>query len=301
MLRDYPTKSVPKGEILKCPVACCGDKDFKDFGFTQNRSLNRLIEAYLYINDIEDKSTKASCLARLLSFLKIIDSEFELKDEHGLHESTKKDLLSNCQELLIYTAEHYLIFKNIIKALSKEYPLIAFDICTELNTEFRRNRCFVEIIKSNIQSPIEKIDFQIIKRCLEKISEKTLFDDCLYKIIQRIFFEETFSEELSKIALQFIEYIDEVNDLEIKCRIYCVIYPKTENIVFKNLKKENILSKVKEFWSIYDKGWQQIDLGFELSSLLAKHNPDFSIELMQETNELRKSIILSTRNSEFTY
>ena len=102
--------------------------------FDQDKVRNRMVELYYEIEAIEDIGLKALCLSRVLVDLNHIDKEMVLEEQEQFHCLIAEELEKTLDMLLMVSAEHFLVAKNIIESLAKDKFHIAFNLIERMNT-----------------------------------------------------------------------------------------------------------------------------------------------------------------------
>jgi hypothetical protein len=260
-------------------------------------SNNRILENYLYfINDLDDLSLKATCIARILVSLERVDPDGELESQDQFHSLVSSDFDATVSELRITTAEHYLVFSTIINALAKRKPNKAYSIAEQLNLESRRNHSYYDIIASHIDQPYENWDFESLRRILSSLSDVEFRDDALLIIFARLAnCSEEIAKELINEILPIINITDEVETAPVKCNILGLIYTylaKVEDSTFEGLRKM-IRNKISSSWKSIDDGWIKVNFGFRTSESLALISVEDGRKFYLETEALKREIELN--------
>ncbi|MEW5872927.1 MAG: hypothetical protein AB1894_26950 [Chloroflexota bacterium] len=265
-------------------------------------SSNRLVETYLYILQIDDLSTKTSCLARLSSALETIDPDKKFEPKDGIHSLTEEELDKNVAELIGNTAEQYVGMKGIIRAMTKTLPEKALSIALELNGVDRRNYAIRGMLNSVLQLPDEKLELAFIRQCYGLISVKSVQDDAIVEIIARISAIEHLDYNNLNIIKYFLECIPEIMDATKRCNAYTLglnILPKlpAEKSPFS---VSQFIDKLRESWENIDVGWFRVDVGFKIVEALADL-PEKALEFLNQVENYRDNLNLDSDSASFAY
>jgi len=264
--------------------------------------LNKFFEAYLYVDELEDISTKCSCLARIISGLLEVDPGRCFDEEHKLHIALNDDFAELIDDLLNKSADQYIVTKNILRALSNSKTEIAFEIASKLNGEDRRNHAYFDIVMNILDIPDEKLDFISIKSGYENISRKSNRDDLLLLILTRI--NSIGNPEILKngIIVFFINQIYSMLDASGRCNAICVCLDFIDNLGVRNNEviKQNLIIKLKSSWEEIDVEWVKINTGFKIIEAISS-NKSLSHEFLTMTENYRNNILFDTSDIAETY
>ena len=119
---------------------------------------NRLVEVYLSVHQLQDLSTKSSCLARLLSALKVVDSSGEIERKEDLGALSTEELQAAISDLLGDTAEQVDVTRRIIGAPAALDSGRAFAVAENLNTAARREEALLLAIDGALENDSDGID-----------------------------------------------------------------------------------------------------------------------------------------------
>lgn len=264
---------------------------------------NRIIDVYLYINEIDELATKTECLAQLVASLKKIDPEMIFENKDGIHTLAQNDLKSNIEQLLDKTAEHYYATRGVIEALAKTRPEMAFEIAMNLNTEERRDMALIDLIESAIQEQINNCNLNFLKSVLDQIVDIELRDIALLRIIEKLFVASEKIESMITNILPFINLIKEIRDARKRCKACCLAY---SFLVKCNANKYSVLAsqllqQLNEAWQAIDIGWQKVDIGFEIVGYLAACSLETARKYLELTEKYRSENLIDAQTVAWAY
>lgn len=260
-------------------------------------SHNRILENYLYfINDIDDLSLKASCIARIYVALERVDPEQELESQEQFHSLVANDFDKAVATLLSSTGDHYKVSKPIINALAKRKPYRAYDIAKKLNLEARRNHAYYDIINSHIDQPHRRWNYEFLGIVLSEITDIEFRDDSLLNIFARLTVaSEEVAREKIKDILPLVTLTDHIETAPIKCNTLGLIYSflaKVEDNSYNGMK-ELIRNKIRSSWEAIDIGWTKVDFGFRTAETFAPISIDDGRKFYEETEILKRDMDLN--------
>lgn len=268
-----------------------------------NTSIERLINVYLEISDLEDLSLKADCLANFIAFLKHIDPEQKTNEKEELWNLAVADFDDVVDKILSMTGEHYYTMRRVVSHLSRADVQYAARVAEKFNIEFRRDKAFLDIVKAATSIPISEWQFDGIAVVLDNISDIDIKDESIIHIIEHIAVLKQNNEKVAKYLAGLRSETYTIGHSPNACRCLCLLY----NILSEfqtslvDIDLDEILVNLKKRWEGIDITWVRIDVGFRISALLAQSNSSFAIEMSQTTEELRNQTPLNTEPSALTY
>jgi len=259
-------------------------------------SSNRLIDIYLFVSEIKDLSVKTTCLAYLYASLATIDVNVALELSDKLHSLVKDDLDKFVNELLNTTADHYQVAKRIIMALAKNRFGTGYAICKKLNTKDRRDKALRTLIQSSINVKFCKIDTKFLISTLEEIYDNEIRGEVLENLLKRLKRESDYIEDAIKFTLQLINKVRVIGDPVTYCYSICNIYSilskdKTEKY---NTLINSLLEDIKRTWKSIDVGWNKVNLGYKIVTLLANVSSMAAKDFFDMTEKYKNEIVLDS-------
>lgn len=264
---------------------------------------SRLVDVYLYINELGDLATKTACMAKLAASLIDIDPEKQLEPDEGIHSLVREELKSDIEQLLAGTAEHYHATRAIVRVLARVLPSMALKVALDLNTEGRRDLALLELVESSVQVPVSEIDLAFVRESIDRIVDPDLRDETLVKVIERAFAAQENLQVAAQGSLPFITRIKDIQDVTSRCRAYCLAYRLLMRCNFDKYSQlaSNLLRRLKADWQIIDRDWHRVDVGFKIAESLASESLEIGREYLELTDEFRRDVFLDTFTAAWTY
>ena len=265
---------------------------------------NRTIDIYFYINGLQNLEIRTDCMAWLTASLNNIDPNNVLDRKENIHYLLEEELKSNLQQLLSETAYHYQVIENVTKALAKNKFDLVFNLAKNLNTEERRDLAHSKLIECIIRQPLNEIPWENVIKALNEINNNAILCDAITTIFDYIHENDQhqYLEETIKNTMPIICKIDLIFNSELRCKAYCLAFSLVLKIDLKELEglKQNLLSKLKASWNSIDRSWRMVDVGFNITRLLAD-NKDIASDFMKQTKGIieKNSIYNDTAVSTF--
>jgi len=262
----------------------------------------RLEEAYLYISDIKNLETKSICLARLVSALQFIDPERKLEENDGFHSLVETDLDNAVNKLLSESADHYIVTRGIIRALSERRPEKALKIATALNGVKRRNQAILDLITLYLNVPDERLNLLFIKQCFDQLTNPVYQDRAYLEMISRLSdLDALGSEENRKIARFLLENIRVIKNPAIRCNV-CTLALSSLKLFeeHRDLYQNRILELLEASWNQIETQWEKINIGFKIVEAL-KDTPHLAHKFLENVTNFFQTGKLSADSTAKAY
>lgn len=265
---------------------------------------NRVLEIYRYIANIDELTTKSECFALIVSIFDKIDAEGVLEKKERILTVTKKELKSNLEKLLNTTADHYNVTKGIIKALSISKPNIAIEIAQLLNTAMSRDLATLELIKTMIEAPFNKIDFSLILEAINKIEDIDFKDEALIRVIERLSeVTETIDLEVVNKTLPIINSIKKISSAYLRCLACCFAYnflKKKNTDKYKSISL-SLLKQLDHAWEAIGVGWVKVNAGFRIAKSFANTSNETANKYLNLTEQVKDEISIDAEKPTLVY
>ena len=267
--------------------------------YNQDVANDRVIEVFFYVSDITDLGIKVECFAWLLAALPLIDKSNKLAVEL----ETQSALEINIDELLASTADHYQAVERVIVALGKIKTEWIFALARKLNTENRRDRALLELIKIIITVADDELDLVFLIKVIASLKNVFTHDTALVIIMQRLSKVERKEEMLVSSAVPLISMLQDIKDAEQKCEAlsYSYTFLATQNSNLNTDKLNTILILLNQAWESVEVAWRKIDQGFRITKFLSSYSLEEAHKYMDKTQKFREDIILDTEGATSAY
>lgn len=259
----------------------------------------KLIDLFLYITYISDVSTQASCLARYIVALMIIDTNYELERSERLHSIASEQFSSTIENLLKDSAEHLAAVNTVISTLSRHQYDLAINVAQKLNSRYKRDDAYLRIVKSICDEQLNREQISNAIHACQAIRSMRLREIGIHTVIRKVFNEkeppqlsDEIIKELSKQAMN-IELID------LRCRAIGTIYrwlQKEQRANFSSLASE-LKERLEKSWEIIDTAWVKTDVGFELVKILSVPDENLARSLLSKCDTVRRDQVFGVNTS----
>jgi hypothetical protein len=310
---DVAKALVNKFDIVKSLIQAAGPTEeyvwlqllisAAEYKYAKDLATTRFSDIYLLISELNDLTTKTACLARLSSMLKRTDPYKEMEPNTGIHKTSAEDLEAALRKLLNETADHYEAVQPALRALAASAPERALDFANSLNTEPRRDRARIEILKTLLDGEPKAIKPEFIDKILAAIYYATNKDRALLALPTHL----AAKCELVSHLLPALKRWEVASRLLAcpadRCK-FLLSYHKICNAQKPDPDKAYITflhSELKKAWSQVDGNCSQIDLGFHIIAEIGNSSPSLVQDIISEIKQIRTTEVLDNQTVANTY
>jgi hypothetical protein len=269
--------------------------------YNRDAASDRLLDLYIYVDDLTDLSAKLVAFAVLSRMLKLIDENKQFEANIGIHSAVLKGLKTVIDEILTSTADHYKAIRPAIGALARSDKKIALGIIDRLNTIDQREAAFVRFMESvSADAPSEE-NFAALVEAYGKLKTLPMRAKATRSIIGNLLGQKKDMTTFIAKVIALCQWVDDIPDAEEKCQTICMYYEMLHNNAVSKSLLDSLLKKLIEVWNKVDSGWTKIDVGFKIVSVMAKEFPDISRDFLAKTVKAREEIILDSNDMAMSY
>ena len=264
---------------------------------------NRAVDVFLQISELIDLSTKTACIAYFVSSLRELDPEEKMEIKDKLHTMAQQDLDNALQRLLAETADHYHATRNVIKAIAKHDPELAFSFSQKLNTVENRDRSFLSLVTSFSHFPLKESNASTLFKVISAILDPEIKDLAILRLTKNISRTKPQETPSVSILISIFKFIKNVRDTDERCRAYCLILPllKEHSDATCIELSTTILNELRSDWESIDTGWTKVDLGFEIVVSLSEHFRQEAKNYLDLSQTLKEKLVLGSPSTASGY
>lgn len=268
----------------------------------------RVLEVYYSISAITDPELQGTCLALLLSGIEAVDPTGQLKECSAIRAIAEADLESKLALLLRETADHYIVTRNIIRALAQTLPEKSLAIARRLNVAPRRNQAILDCIQEHIKRPAGSIDVDFLLKAVEQIADRGLKDRGLVAIVERLH-DATEADEISSLLLKFIPILaltDTVYDPALAClsmshAAAVLMNEGTRTSAIEPHLRTHLIERVKFVWEHMDDSAAKIDTAFQVAVILADTDREQALAFVSGARSARDQLGVDYSSPAYSY
>ena len=266
---------------------------------------NRLIDVYLSVHQLPDLSTKSSCLARLLSALKVVDTSGEIERKEDLGSLTSDELQTSMTELLKHTAEQVDVTRRIIDALAAVDIGRAFAVADALNTAARREEALLLAIDGALENDADGVDLERVRAACDRLHERESKDHVATTVAEHLARRGSSGQDaIVESGFQiFRELVFSVSDPMERCRVLCLLDALAEKGLYNppDALRVELSKRIDEALAQVEPGWQKIETGFRVARSYAERHRTLATRYLGDAEAERKTTAFSSFSSEWTY
>jgi len=253
----------------------------------------RIYETYLELDNISDLDVRCYCRSRFL----ISYPQIKPEDKVLIAEIESK-LRNEFDELIKNSADQFNITKRILRAITSVNPFLARDFADELNTVINRDKAYFEIISVYIENYFDKLQMDFLEDTINRLSEKEKQDWSIVLILRKLAEKDSLTciPENCRLINDIQQFIDPCD----QCYAYSYIatlYASTNS----NEKLRNILGLLINSWKLIDKLWIQVEVGFNILSIVGMSAPDFSHDFYNQIIQIKAETPLADETIAVVY
>ncbi|HNP17127.1 MAG TPA: hypothetical protein PKL31_01730 [Fulvivirga sp.] len=282
------------------------ESNFTDLGPITNKYIYQLnifhakhslgqIEATDFINaiikeieGIEDVLVKLDSFSEVYAKLIILrGAKFDLKPKINFLHSR---LLTLSSELYKTTASHYKISQTFLSTISNRNPVLALTICSQINTENRRENARLLILDSYLDNNLRHVKIEILKKIEGSLAHQDSKNDLIIRILERYSEAKSLHFKVVQNLLYFINKISFIDNVSTRSFAQMLAYKVIAKDPKWKLKLSGkISSELVEMWNGLDKEWEKIDIGFRICFHLSKIDNKFSSKVFESAMKMKES------------
>lgn len=249
---------------------------------------DRLLDLYLYVQELSEKTTQTDCVAWFIARLPEIDVDQSLEKLVGLGADLEKMLSNNWNTLLTETASHYDVFEGSIAAISAARPALALGIASRLNMQHRRDDTYALIVNTIVSRPTGPISLVDVVNASSQIVGKLQFSETVHSACKELASRSAAEpllkiEGIEKLAALIFKVTDSYSRSSACVEMLCLLNESKFNDaeLFEKLTAE-IAVTVESI----DYDWLKLDVLYRTVEATAQSHPDTAqmfLALAQET------------------
>jgi hypothetical protein len=248
--------------------------------FDEELGKTRMLEAYYSIETHDDFYAQSYALLRVL----LVSPSIDPNDSLGVTRDAELSLKTNFSALLSSAADHEAIAGRLLIALARTKHELAIELAQQLNTLRRRDTVFQKILASYAESKGENVDLSVIERILGLISNNQQKQYSTVEVTHILSETEIFQKRSD--ARAFLRHCADIEHPINKSHSLAFAMNAMDqagDVQFVAAQYKALLTELERI----DTKWEQVKLGFNLSSILGKNVPQFARRLFEYSTNKR--------------
>lgn len=254
-----------------------------------SRSGQRLLEVFYEVDQIQDQEVKTVCLSLIvasLPLLRLANAEADVRDAGEISE---QELRRHIHELLSSTADHYLVTRTIVEALSKTRADLACEIIDQLNYQSRRDNARTDLVMALLDVSTTQLDLTRLSQVIDDVADSELQENAIKEFAKRLARIPAPSKELGNnpIVLKLFQRAKDIKDPTSACRALSAALVFLKKSGNSTSLRDGLLKQLRAKWATIDDADVRLHVGYNIVSTLAQYNLEASQALMIEVDNLR--------------
>lgn len=259
----------------------------------------KITDLYIQISYINDVSTRASCLAKLISAMHEIDPTYELERTDRLHSIASDEFRATIDKLFHDSAEQLAAINATLKTLARSDYMLAADTARRLNSLSRRDDAFMIILQAILSGELDAEQVGNGISACEAIRSADLRDYGFY-LLTRSVFEGANANQFSDRTIETLKsHVSAVESLEWRCRSVGLIYAwllKNDRPALR-AGAADLRKSIEKTWESIESAWIKTDVGFDLVRNLNATDVNFTQGLLSQCDTLRRELVFGVDTS----
>tara|TARA_R110002012_G_scaffold35642_1_gene101464 strand:- start:192 stop:5156 length:4965 start_codon:yes stop_codon:yes gene_type:complete len=258
--------------------------------------LNAVIEE---AKRIEDPLVQLDGFSEIFSKLSILND----KELIGTSKFIYAKIINLCKELFDETAHHDRIVSYSLKTISNKNPVLGLKICEYINTLKRRENAKLMILESYLENKTDFINLSLVNEIENSLVHNRTKKEFYLIVLDRFSEAKTLNyntiKKLLPIIGDAIKLTDPFDRLNALLSSYVLISKNkkwSESTLLQSIGRS-----ITNTLDCIESEWQRVELGYFVSSELAKINSEFSQKIFEETIKLKNDSWLYSEKVATTY
>jgi len=262
--------------------------------YDEEAASSRLVELYLFIAELEDVTTKASCLTYLLALVTEFGSSSEA-NQKAVCSDCEKDLNTAVARLRQNTARHFEAVKNVLRPLARVNWIAAMSLAASLNTIERRDKARAEVVLWACRGILAEDDLDGLLSSLKDIDNPYCRNTATLAIVEHLARDAEMIRIVRIKKDKVIGAIAGVDDALGRCRAQCLLLSAMRRAkdLFDGSECDVLEIAALKSWAAVDVGWLKVTTGFNIVVSFAEHSIERAREILRETHALQDSVGIS--------
>jgi hypothetical protein len=255
-----------------------------------NAALERLVDVYLYISEVDEPNTKASCLAWLLRALPDIDSNEVLEARDHLHSMVRDELSHLVSQLLADTAQHMQVLRPIVEALAKHHIDIALNYVPSVNTQERRDAVLREVLDASIHTATAPLNLCKIIQALSIFVNVEMRDTLVAHLVETILKDHTSFSDVVGDVHDLLGWTHQIADPTTAATALSSAYCVLSRLGAPETTLAALAISIDQRWSDIGDSWDKVDAAYTIATALAPYSLDLAKKFIGAARNARAEL-----------
>jgi hypothetical protein len=255
---------------------------------SQRHAGERLLQTYYDIRSIADLELRIVCTGLLVAASPRIDPAGAFEDSADVRNVSEAEFMEEIRVLLRSTADHYVITRRVIKAVSRSRPDLAIQIAKELNIQSRRDEALEDIVEHNLDAPSQGSSYDFLASVLGQFDDLDTEEQVVQRVLKR--FCRMPSPQLTSHYPKIRTYLERacsiVNPV-IACDALSCARAILQKVEGEQSMVQKIESTLRKRWESIDDPSAKLEAGYDTAVALADYSRETAESYLKAAEELK--------------
>lgn len=264
------------------------------------KSRELLENLYFYVDELQDKSIRFSCLAKILGRFdylgkrsvteSIVGASFELSEKIGL----------GIHLLMQETAYHLKVIEEPIKALVCDYPRLVDELIAEVNTIERKERAYsLAASQYLLRQDDEKIRLEAFFKLLANTSSSYgNREEPLDILTKKLLQSDKFNHEVAlPIVKQNLHYIENLESCSQRVLFFVRLYLWIHKHFAEDTFADKLKNGIYHSWNTMSDPKYKIECGYFIAKNFAKVSQADAEDILEKCAHIKQTRVLTSSSS----
>ncbi len=268
----------------------------------ESKGQTQLVELLMLIHRLEERTTRAECLAFSWAFLRRHSGRPCLGISSEMREAVLSALETDYKHLLKETAAHFIIAREMVFCLATCDVGLANRFALLLNTERRRDLALQTVVLGAVDPQCETIDFSELKGTLTQISDPRIRSETLAKGFRKVAKHLDIEKCAYEKVMDLLPQIREIESPGRRCvALTGLLVLLDVDASIERSAREHVEGLLKAAWDVVDRVWERIQIGFEVCAVVADRLPNLAKDFLELTDCLRRQFSVVAPETAWAY
>ena len=281
----------PEGEFFRLQLILARTQ----WKWDQEKGLNRLLELYTIAGEIDDPIVRLEATARLAGTLARMDPGRQSDGE--LHAIVDYELDQRFDEALAWTADHTDTARGVIQALVGPRPEKVLELIPRINTEWRRDRAYLEFVTEASTVATEEISPPAVHSALDAIVDPHVYDDALVTLAMN-FAERPMSVQEKSNLKDLVLRARDLRSAEQRAKVCSSLASWLGGRGGAHAAAADaLLDAAANAWNALELDWKKLDVTAEIIASLARTESEVARAYTEEYNRIKDRLLLPDKET----
>jgi hypothetical protein len=262
--------------------------------YDKRLTAHRVVDTYLTTVEVRDLAAKTTCLARMIDSFGVVDPDGSIRSKEGIDEMARNEFEACLARLLLATADHEVIARDIIAALVRHTAGRAIDVALMLNTEIRRDNALLDLVSKLLDAPIRDIDLSVVPRLLNSFSDPDLVEKATVQVLERLAKVKT-ADNLVRHRSLLVSLCSKVHTFSSPAfRVRAAAAGIASIRISESTELEGMIQKLKKdmqtAWALLEDDATKLELTFSVAGQLATLEKEESERYLSLADDFRSKV-----------